>query len=129
MAAAGIARDLGTNLDLGNLGATGPDAGSGERSGNQWWWQRCTSRPLPLEVPWNGAAGVVSVPNVLLADERADRNLSLSAISGVVVPPRLIPAGTLEMGRVSSSGVGLFTGPIMAAEASVSEKLLASDRI
>ena len=32
-----------------------------------------------------------------------------------------MPAGTLEMGRDSSSGVGMITGPIVA-EASASEK-------
>ena len=56
----------------------------------------------------------------------ADRKISLGVVGDgrvgvvVVVPLRLMPAGTLEMGRDWSAGVGLFTAP-MVAESSASE--------
>ena len=126
MPAVGIARDaglVGGNLALASLGAAGPDAGG--RSGNQWWWQRCTGRPRPREIRWKGAVSVAGV--------RADSNISLSLVGdgrvgvAVVGPLRLMPAGTLGMGRDSCAGVGLFTAPPMLAEVSASEKLLTSD--
>ena len=58
---------------------------------------------------------------------RADSNISLSLVGdgrvgvAVVGPLRLMPAGTLGMGRDSCDGVGLFTAP-MFAEVSASEK-------
>ena len=124
MPAVGIARDsgpVGNNLGLGTLGAAVSDAGG--RSGNQWWWQRCTGRPRPREIRWNG---VVSVAAKLLAGVRADSNRSLSLVGDgrvgvVVVPLRLMPAGTLEMGRDSCAGVGSFIAA-MNVELSASEK-------
>ena len=53
---------------------------------------------------------------------RAGSNISLSLVGVVVVVPlRLMPAGTLGMGRDSCEGVGLFTAA-MLAEVSASEK-------
>ena len=125
MPAVGIARDaglVGGNLALASLGA------AGGRSGNQWWWQRCTGRPRPREIRWNGVVSVISVAGNLLADKRANSNISLSLVGdgrvGVVavVPLRLMPAGTLGMGRDSCAGGGLFTAPPMLDEVSASEK-------
>ena len=62
----------------------------------------------------------------MLGDVRADSKISLSVVGDgrdgvVVLPPRLMPAGTLEIGRDSSAEVGLVTAP-MVADASASEK-------
>ena len=130
----GTILDLGQGTILGQgrgtLGAAAPcvgavadgeDGGCIGRSGNEWWWHRCTSRPLPREIRWNGAVAVVSGVAEMLSEVRVECNMSVGVdidgcVGVVVLPwtPMLMPTGTL----VAASSTA---GP-MVVEASTSEK-------